>query len=971
MCNRWGGTNINLVARRISAFTLLVGFASLVGQGKSLLADEISFNRDIRPILSDLCFHCHGPDGASREADLRLDLQEEVFKKRETPLLLPGKPENSELFRRLVHSDVDQRMPPAEIKRAPSAEQIETIRKWIEQGAKWENHWAFIAPLKKLPPSINAEWEKNEIDRFVFHALKAKGLQPSNEADRRTLIRRVTQDLTGLPPTPTEIEDFVSDRSSKAYEKVVDRLLASPHYGERMAQVWLDAARYADSHGYSLDRRRVMWPWRDWVIQAYNQNKPFDEFATEQLAGDLLPNATVGQKLATGFNRNHPIQSEGGVINEEYRIETVVDRVETTSAVFLGLTMGCGRCHDHKYEPISQQEFYQFFAFFNNVPESAHVGNADNQADRPFLQAPSPLRSSQIEAVRKEIQKLEKSSEPQNKNRKMVEQFWVDDELPAGAQSFGNGSGPNKFLFVEKGDDHPVLSGKKSSFRESKGLGQHGFTGASKPVLMQADTRLVTYVHLDKNNPPRQIMLQWNSGNSWEHRAYWGDDLIPWGVKDSISRKHMGELPKAGEWTRLEVLAADVGLVGKPLSGWAFTQFDGKVHWDKAGWVAKEKTPREIQLEKLRNELIALEKDSPTVMIMAEMNPPRKTFILDRGRYDAPSKKEVFASIPAVLGKLPDTDKANRLSLAKWIFSSANPLTARVTVNRYWQMYFGTGLVSTSEDFGTQGASPTHPELLDWLAIEFVESGWNVKALQKKIVMSATYRQSSGITKEALEKDPGNRWFSRGPRFRLSAEGIRDQALAISGLLVRKIGGPSVRPYQPPGLWKDVVYSNVPKFKQDHGQDLYRRSLYTYWKRSVPPPNLQTLDAPSREACTLKRSRTNTPLAKLVLWNDPTFVEAARVFAERMVQQEKSNKETLANMFESVTSRPPKPVELDDLLETFLYLFDRYQKDTQAAEELLSVGEFPRDEKLDDAKVAAFAAIANALFGLDETLTKR
>ncbi|MEC9093188.1 MAG: DUF1549 domain-containing protein, partial [Planctomycetota bacterium] len=719
----------------------LACFLFLLGGGQTPCMEEIEFNRDIRPILADKCFHCHGPDRATREAGLRLDTEAAAVAKRDgDPVIVPGSPDRSLLIQRIIHPEASQRMPPPDSQRVLLPKEIKLLTDWIQQGARWQKHWSFVAPQKIEPPRIQSEWVRNGIDRFVWARLKQEDLSPSIRADKTTLIRRLSQDLIGLPPSLTEIKEFVEDDSADAYEKAVDRLLDSPHYGERMAQVWLDAARYADSHGYSLDRRRVMWPWRDWVIKAYNDNKPFNEFATEQLAGDLLPDATVEQKVATGFNRNHPIQSEGGVIDEEYRIETVVDRVEVTSAVFLGLTMGCGRCHDHKYEPISQKEFYQFFAFFNNVPETAHVGNGDKLADPPLIKAPSVLAHQQINQLEIEIEKLLKTPPlPISPSQEIVDRVWFGDTLPKGAQAFGNGGGPQEFLFVHKSPEHPVYAGKQSSFRKSVGRGQHGFQGASDSLRIREGDKLFAYVYVHPGDVPREIMLQWNVGGSWEHRAYWGENLIPWGTDQTVSRRFIGKLPAAGKWVRLEVLAQDVGLEGKTVNGWAFTQFGGTLHWDNAGKTGKILSPRDLRIQGLRHRLEQLRQAAPTVMIMSEMSPPRKTFILARGQYDAPTDQQVKPQVPSVLGKLAGK-KPDRLALANWMFAEENPLVARVAVNRYWQMYFGNGLVRTLEDFGTQGSPPTHPDLLDWLAREFVSSGWDVKAMQKMIVMSATYQ---------------------------------------------------------------------------------------------------------------------------------------------------------------------------------------------------------------------------------------
>ena len=929
--------------------------------------ESVQYNRDIRPILSDNCFDCHGPDAAKRKADLRLDIGDEG-----KSVVVAGKPEASELFKRISHSDSQEKMPPEDSGRVLTESEVGTLRRWIEQGARWEKHWAFIPPIRPpLPVAGGSGWSRGGIDRFILAKLRSVGLQPSPEADLETLLRRVTFDLTGLPPTPAEIDAFLLDTSPFAYEGVVDRLLASPRYGERMAIDWLDAARYADSHGYSLDRRRVMWPWRDWVIMAFNDNMPFDQFTIEQLAGDLLPDVTVEQKVATGFNRNHSIQSEGGVIDEEYRVETVVDRVETTSAVFLGLTFGCARCHDHKYDPISQKEFYEFYSFFNNVPERAHVGNADKQADQPFLKAPTALQRELMAALHEQEMQLKSVVYNEPLSADFTEFVWIDDALPEGVDALGNGGGGAGFEFVSS-PEHPVFSGKKSHRRSSEGRGQHLVQNSKLPLRVDSNMRLFTYVYLDPKNLPKQIMLQWNDGKSWEHRVYWGEEKIGWGKEGTVSRRKLGPLPKAGEWVRLEVEANSVGLIaGAQITGWAFTQFDGTVYWDKSGLVMKKKSALEKQLDIVRSRLAKLEGEVPTTMVMGEKSPPRKTFVLNRGQYDQPTDVEVNAGLPAAFGQWPSDLSRDRLGLAKWLVSEANPLTARVTINRLWQMHFGTGIVKSVEDFGAQGEWPSHPELLDWMATEFVRSGWNRKAMHKLIVMSATYRQSSRVSQALLEADPANRLIARGSRFRLPAEMIRDHALSTGGLLVGWLGGESVRPYQPPGLWDDVVYQNVPRFVQDHGEKLYRRSLYTYWKRSVPPPNMQAFDAPSREVCVLNRAKTNTPLAALVLMNDPTFVEASRKLAGRVLRYGGATTESrLTLLYRLVCGRRPTIHELGLLRGGLAELQASFREEPEEALRLLTVGESPRADEFDSVEMAAYASLANAVLGMDEAITR-
>ncbi|MFP6763873.1 MAG: PSD1 and planctomycete cytochrome C domain-containing protein, partial [Planctomycetaceae bacterium] len=959
----------------VPAFVLM---SSAVSRAEELERQQrIDFNRDIRPILSDTCFHCHGPDATQRKADLRLDsLQGLQADLGGYNAVSPGDPQTSALVARITHPDPQQRMPPGDSGRRLTGPQIDLIRRWIEQGAVWKKHWSFKPPVRPEPPEVQAaDWPLNAIDRFVLSRQERLGLQPAPRADRETRIRRVTFDLTGLPPTLEEIDAFLADNTPDAYATVVDRLLKSTRYGERMTLQWLDAARYADTHGYSLDRRRVMWPWRDWVIQAYNRNMPFDQFMTEQLAGDLLSDATISQRVATGFNRNHPIQSEGGVINEEYRVETVVDRVETTASVFLGLTMGCCRCHDHKYEPLTQKEFYRFFAFFNNVPESAHVGNADRATDGPVVMAPSVLQSEQLQDLQQQIVRLEQqisAEAPAAAHTPVpVERIWIDDDLPPGAQALGNGSGAQKFVFVSK-PAHPVFSGRRSSMRISQGRGQHLIQNTQPGLAINRAARLFTYVYLDPENPPQQLMLQWHDGRSWEHRAYWGGNLIGWGANGTASRRHMGPLPQPGQWTRLEVDAADVGLTaGSTLTGWAFTQFGGTVYWDRAGVADIQPTEIQQKLARLKKRVVAVQASQPTVMVMAEMKQPRRTFVLNRGQYDLPGETEVTAGLPEVLGVLPAGSNPDRLALAGWLASDGNPLTARVTVNRFWQLHFGTGLVKTPEDFGSQGEWPSHPALLDWLAREFMDSGWDVKAMHRLIVTSATYQQSSRWLPDVARSDPENRLLARGPRFRLDAEMIRDQALAVSGLLVEQTGGASVRPYQPGGLWGDVVYENVPRFTQDHGDSLYRRSMYTYWKRSVPPPNFQAFDAPTREACVLRRSTTNTPLAALVLMNDPTFVEAARKLAERVIRHGgDSQQDRLSMAFRLTTGRQPDDRERTVLQRALQDLHVDFRQDPAAAVQLMRVGESPYDRTLDVAELAAWTSIASSLLQLDETITR-
>ncbi|HMF13022.1 MAG TPA: PSD1 and planctomycete cytochrome C domain-containing protein, partial [Gemmataceae bacterium] len=753
---------------RLGVFTLALGVA---GFARSQAADaapsdaKIDFDRQVRPILSENCFACHGPDDKARKAKLRLDTKAGAFARLRGggSAIVAGKPAESELFRRVSSADADERMPPVKSGKKLSGGQIDLVRQWIEQGADWSEHWSFVAPKRpQLPNVAGGNWARNGIDRFVLAKLQASGLEPSPQADRVTLVRRLTLDLTGLPPKPADVDAFVADKAPDAYEKVVDRLLASPHFGERMALDWLDAARFADTHGYHIDSGRDMSKWRDWVISAFNADMPFDQFTVEQLSGDLLPGATPEQRIASGFNRNHMINFEGGAIPEEYHTAYLVDRVNTTGTVWLGLTVGCAQCHEHKFDPITQKEYYQLFAFFHNVPENGLDGNKGNAA--PLLKLPSPGQKQMMEHLSAAIKDLE-----------------------------------------------PRVKSFKSKDPEAKTL-----------------------------------------------------------------------------------------------------------------------TDR---LAKLKRELSDLDKQVPTTMVMEEMPKPRDTFVLVRGQYDRKGDK-VIANVPAFLPPLPKEAPLNRLGLARWMVDPAHPLTPRVTVSRYWQMFFGTGLVKTAEDFGSQGEKPSHPELLDWLAVEFVapstvpagsgsKNPWDIKAFVKLIVTSATYRQSSAVVREHYARDPENRLLARGPRLRLQAEFIRDEALAVSGLLNRDIGGKSVSPYQPAGLWEELMSRSDGKnwtaqtYTQDHGRDLYRRTMYTFWKRTCPPPTLATFDAPDRETCTVRRARTNTPLQALVLLNDPTYVEASRKLAERIVAEAKSVDDRLVLAFRLATARMPSERELAVLRRIF------------------------------------------------------
>ena len=747
---------------------------------------KVDFQRQILPLLSDACFQCHGPDPKVRMAGLRLDLRDDLFQARTSGApVVPGDPDNSLIVQRISHEDANLRMPPAYSQKTLSDAQIGLIRRWIEQGAVWRQHWAFIPPERPgLPQVKDASWPRQDLDYFVLDRLEAEGLVPSPPAEKSRILRRVTFDLTGLPPTLDDLDAFLADPLPGAYEKAVDRLLASPRYGERMAAVWLDLARYADTDGYQDDEPRTMWRWRDWVVDALNQNLSFDRFTVQQLAGDLLPDASPEQKLATGFLRNNRVNGEGGSIADEFRVEYAVDRVNTVSTAWMGLTVGCARCHDHKYDPISQTEFYRLFAFFNNISEPGTY----RRSAAPTIKVPPRVVQRQLDRIHRELQVLDRDS----------------------------------------------------------------------PAYAALETR---------------------------HRRLW--------------------------------------------------------------------------------------EQVPATMIMRE-DEARETFVLGRGQYDQPGAK-VTPGVPEVLPSLPPGGSADRLALARWLVDPSHPLTARVAANRLWQSHFGAGLVATPEDFGVQGEPPTHPLLLDWLATELIRLEWDVKAFQRMIVTSATYLESAKFTPALREKDPANRLLARSPRLRLPAEMIRDQALAVSGLLVGSAGGPSVKPYQPAGIWDEIAGGSTGAYKKGYeqgtGAHLYRRSLYSFWRRTIHPPGMEVFDAPSREVCTSRRERTNTPLQALTLMNDVTYVEAARALARRLIREGgPTDEDRMSFGFRLVTSRQPEPAEIEVLMRGLRRHRSVYENDPEAAAKLVRVGESVMDPELDTVELAAHTALANGLLNLDETI---
>jgi hypothetical protein len=1063
--------------RRLAALSLLISTIAilwfLTRDEKSAFAatantttpQTIVFNRDIRPILSDRCFSCHGPDVNKRQAGLRLDRPDTATgalpKHPNLRAFVPGDPDHSEALRRILSTDPVLVMPPATSNHPLDAKEKELIRQWVIQGGPYQEHWAFSKPVRPpLPQLQNQSWAKNDIDRFVLANLESHGLAPSKQADNPTLIRRVSLDLTGIPPTPAEVDAFIADTSPNAYEKVVDRLLATPRYGEQMAVSWLDYARYADSHGYQSDPERHMWKWRDWVINAYNSNMPFDEFTIEQLAGDLLPNATVDQKVATGFNRNHRINDEGGIIPEEWRVEGVIDRVSTTSAVFLGLTMECCRCHDHKFDPITQKEFYSFSAYFNSIHEAGYgeTGPTDRGVNvAPVLKVPSPEQQKQLDdlaakvtAAQARIDELNKSlgdraTKLTMENANLTEpagllaRFPLEGDIHCedGQQytvdtSYIGKTGP---VFVDarntkavqfKGDGAAISGGDVLHFdRDSQFSYGAWINGKNGAFLSKMDTRhdfrgfdlydengrvSVHIIHHWSDNALKVKTIASLPKHSWTHvfATYDGSGKAS-GIKiyfdgkpkpTEVLNDHLtdtiitnspvliggrdgndafdGEVADARIYDRV-VDFHEIAVIGRgeevrkilqqPADKRTAFQQDRLVGFVQA--TDPEFAKETDAINSAKKDSAALQAMIPDTMVMEELPQPRDTFVLLRGQYDKHGDK-VTPGIPAVLPPLPKDAPPNRLGLARWIVDPANPLTSRVQANRLWEKFFGIGLVKTSENLGTQTEWPSNPELLDYLATEMVGLHWDLKAFQKEIVMSAAYQQASDVTPEMLENDPENRLVERGPRFRLSAEQVRDQALAVSGLLIENIGGPSAKPYEPADLWAGNNFGNLSQYITDKGAGLYRRSLYTFIKRSAVPANLSLFDQPSREYCVIRRSRTDTPLQALDLMNDPTYLEASRVLAEHLMRDvDATPAEKIAEGFKRVTCRPPTDAESAILVAGFEKDLAKYKKDPSAAKKLISFGESPRDTKLDPPELAAYTMTSSILLNLDETVTRQ
>lgn len=1030
------------LATVLAALTGLVGLADGVALGdegvraeapaESAHAEKVDFDRDIRPLLSNTCFYCHGPDAENRAADLRLDQEEDA----KDWVIVEGEPEESELVSRIFEEDPDLVMPPPDQKQQLSNEQKELLKRWIAEGAVWTKHWSFVPPERaELPENELADWPKNEIDRFVLAKLEEQQLKPSPQAERETLIRRVSLDLTGLPPTLEEVEAFISDESPEAYELVVDRLLASPRYGEHMAQPWLAAARYADTNGFQNDATRTMWPWRDWVIKAMNDNKPFDEFTIEQLAGDLLEEPTTEQLVATGFHRNNALNGEGGRDQEESRTEYVIDRVDATSTVWLGLTMACCRCHDHKYDPISHNEFYEFAAYFNSIDESGGVDAGGNA--KPVLPLPTPEQKAAmqkrhlvIKGIRDRIKQLPAPDPTELAAWEEETRVWLArDEagtlwkpleslelsVEGGADWEPLEDGSVLVRKVEDATDDYVITidlpaGDHRGLRIealrhpelTKGALSNGVKGGFSVtgLVVELDGEPIQLIKPEANvggQAGADGLLDKNKYTTWRvFDPAKAPEVPTWLARFEkpivVAAKGEGEARTLVVRMRHKTRTGDAPIGRFRLS---LTDYPEPTVKDRLGMspevAAAIKEPaadrtdqqaeqvigqyQEVDAKPLHEEIAAeqdairqIEKKQLFTMIMKEREYPRHTYRLERGIWNQPDKsRKLQPGVPAVLPELPEEAAKDRLTLARWLMRPDHPLTARVTVNRYWQHFFGVGLVKTSEDFGVQGDRPSHPKLLDWLATEFVRTGWDVKRMHKLIVTSATYRQSSRATPELIERDPHNRLLTRGPRFRLSAQALRDQALAISGLLVNQMGGPGVKPYQPPKVWSDYSLGKI-KYKRDQGDKLYRRSVYTFWRRSVAPTLF--FDNPARQACAVRPSLTNTPLHALTMLNDVTFIEAARVLAEKVIKDGGEPSERIEKAFKMATAREPNERELATLLRSLDGLLEQYQTDPAGAKKLVEAGEAPHDESLDAVEVAAYASLMNAILNLDEVVTK-
>ena len=1062
------------------AFRTLVALGFVGAGGAASAADKLEYNRDIRPILSENCFACHGPDGAARKAKLRLDKREAAVEK---GAIVPGKTADSEIVNRLYLKDDDEeRMPPPSSHKQLTPEQKKTLERWIAEGAEYQDHWAFLAPKRAAVPAVtDAKWVRNPIDAFVLRELQKRKLTPNGEADRRTLARRVSLDATGLPPTPAEVEAFVADASPGAYEKYVDKMLSSPHYGEHRGRYWLDAARYGDTHGIHFDNYREMWAYRDWVFKAFNANKPFDAFTVEQLAGDLLPKPTMDQRIATGFNRCNITTNEGGAINEEYLVLYTRDRTDAANTIWMGLTTGCAVCHDHKYDPVSQKDFYALSAFFNNSVQQAMDGNVKDTP--PIIFVPAEADRDNWASIDARIRDAKAQLEARKATAKPAFEAWAKATRPADILAKATQTGLTVHAELTNGKGliaSSTVDGTKRALRLPKGTtwkpGPFGGTVAwttppatgpgaiefadgvgdfeiDKPFSYGAWVQIPQRgqnaaifskmdvakehrgwdlwlendkfaAHLVDAWPGKALKVSTKNGfdpNKWHHVfvTYDGsrraDGLklfvngepqpvnvsaegvgndpakaapvtsIRNGVPLTVGRRTPGQNAKAlgvadlrlysrelttNEVNTLAVAPRVAAVLETPADKRKPADADEVFNW----WLATadpESNALSKALQDLKQEETAFRGRGTVAHVSAEKATPAEAYILDRGEYDR-RKAKVAPATPASLPPMPADLPRNRLGYAQWLLRPEHPLTARVTVNRFWSELFGTGLVRTAADFGIAGEQPSHPDLLDWLALDFRENSWDVKRVFKMMMMSNTYRQAATTTALKLEKDPANTYLSRGPRFRMDAEMIRDYALSTSGLMSPKIGGKSVKPYQPIGVWEAVAMpgSDTRDYKQDSGESLYRRSVYTFWKRSAPPASMEIFNAPNRETCTVRRDRTNTPLQALVTLNDVQFVEAARHLAEVTMTAESATPGRVEFLAKRLLGRSFKAEEAAIVTKVQADLAASYVANPAEAKKLLSVGDSKPDAKLDPAQLAAWTMVVNQLLNLDEVLCK-
>jgi hypothetical protein len=1012
-----------------------------IGLAPLAQAADLSFNRDIRPILSEYCLACHGP--GKQVARLRLDQADAARKggKSGAPAVVPGKPAMSELVKRLHTGTESERMPPASTRKAPSPREVKLLEYWIASGATYEGHWAF-EPLAAVPVPAG---EGAVIDRFLQATLRDKGMAMRPEAPREALIRRVSFTLTGLPPTVAEVDQFLADKAPGAYERMVDRYFASPRHGEEMARHWLDIARYADTHGLHLDNERQMWAYRDWVVNAFNRNMPFDQFTIDQLAGDLVPNPSLDQQVATGFSRCNVTTGEGGSISEEWVYRNAVERASTVFTTWLGLTGACAQCHDHKFDPISARDFYSMYAFFHSAADPPLDGNA-------LLTAPTVrLETAEVKARRDKLNarlaetaaslvalaRAADYSDPAKAMDKPApvtrDEAWFDDAFPAGGRVFASPGHPTQYVDASSGK---VFSGSKALRRTDSGLAQDVIEGMPAKSIPKG-AKLFAHVYIDPANKPKTLMLQYFKGG-WLHRAAWGDyDAIPWGKAGTTERVNAGPLPESGKWVRLEIEASKLGLVaGDQVTGFAMTQFGGLVYWDKAGvsgsadpaadpalsleawwrsqrgknqtgvaeplagWIKAGPSARKVasEISQVRDHFIAtawdgaskeikslragreailtelgsFDSNAPGTFVYRDLDKPRESFVMMRGQYDKPGEK-VEPAAPAVLGTIGVKDRrANRLDLARWLVSPTQSLAPRVIANRFWQQVFGVGLVKSSGDFGTQGDLPSHPALLDWLARDFRDRGWNVRDLIRSMVLSRAFRQDSAAPPPEWAKDPENRLLGRGPRIRLDAEQVRDNALFVGGLAKLDMGGRGTMPYQPPNIWEPVGFtgSNTRIYQQSKGDSLYRRSLYVFLKRTAPAPFMSNFDAPNRETPCSRRERSNTPLQALQLMNDTQHVEAARGLAARLAREAPDSAARVRLAWRVVVSRLPEPDEEKSAVAFLERMLARYGADKEAAGKLVRVGESPVPAGIPEPDLAACTMLANLVLNLDEAINR-